>query len=856
MDTYVATIFTDATAEFADIQSASPSIDFLDFALTPALVPTFTSSPNFQITSSSAGGFAEIEFLLANNFWGVNFNYGNDLNGVQVRQGIWHMIDTASFAANQPMIAGQAQAADNPETIANGGLLPANPCAWDSSFPESGPNCIVGAPGGTAYHLGPASGAGGFVWDEAPGSLDMNAAAQHFVNAGIATGFNPTTSVLTGVSSGAAAHPVSFFIRNDNPTLLDLGDSLSEQICYLFTGSYNVPCSYLSITRGPITAFPGITTSSTNVNLSWGMYTSGIATSGALGDPALSGGAEHPHTDMAVDPFDGTLYFTFNSNFVNGNPNIVSPSGFCSLSSLHGGSSSANYMYLCNQPYDSISSQVEFAKCVTVSGDPISGSTNNNSTATCSGGGLSAIGAGIEAENSFGKRAYTIPIYAKTNQFGFLNNGFIRVVNSLEGTPNFFTNLDTFNPRAPVAGAFRVGFAQTTRSVNPYVASTVWDAMIIGNIYDSLIVGAPLSPDPTSNSMNWMVLAVQQLPNTSLTYTPPTGTQQTFRFTLRTDLFFQDTTAKVTSFDVAFSYLSMLASGAFQGGGLEPMTGVTILGPEQFDINVNGVGPFTFQALSGTTIVPGEYWTFQGASNWNSVLSTCTSTTSSCYPAQYTLNPASGAGSVPQVSCSLSCTFGAKFMNVDPIKMAPSFDPIAASTLIGSGPWMCLNTSTGKAGSGCSSSGSMNPPVGGSYILSRFGKGLAPGSSISSEYFRSNGNLALYLWSQDTGDITHDFLNFSVVASCFGAAVTSSGSCAHFQQGIGANGGPVSVGLSQVAIVNRFVGLNWTAPFSWLTSPPPGIVSLDPVLYENTITLNPASVAGCTLPYPTGGYDC
>jgi len=150
----------------------------------------------------------------------------------------------------------------------------------------------------------------------------------------------------------------------------------------------------------------------------------------------------------------------------------------------------------------------------------------------------------------------------------------------------------------------------------------------------------------------------------------------------------------------------------------------------------------------------------------------------------------------------------------------------------------------------------MNPPVGGSYVLSRFGKGLAPASSVSGIYFRSNGNLAAYLWSQDNGDITHDFLNFSVVASCFGAAVTSTGPCAHFQQGIGANGGPVSVGLSQVAIVNRFVGLNWVAPFQWASTPPVGIIPLPPVLYENTITLNPAAVAGCTTPYPIGGYDC
>jgi len=162
-----------------------------------------------------------------------------------------------------------------------------------------------------------------------------------------------------------------------------------------------------------------------------------------------------------------------------------------------------------------------------------------------------------------------------------------------------------------------------------------------------------------------------------------------------------------------------------------------------------------------------------------------------------------------------------------------------------------------SSGSGsCSSSGSQNPPVGGSYVLTRFGKGLAPCSSVSGTYFRSNCNLALYFWSQDNGDIIHDFLNFSVLASCFGRPVTPSAPCAHFQQGIGANGGPVSIGLSQVAIVNRFVGVNWVAPFNWASSPPVGILPLNPVLYENTITLNPAGLVGCTTPYPSGGYDC
>jgi hypothetical protein len=830
-DTFVATIFTDEQSEFTNIQSASPSIDMTDWPLTPALTPTFTSSSSFQITSIiSAAGNYEIQFMLANNFWGVNMNYGNDPNGVQIRQGIWHMIDTASFANSEPSLSGQAVALDSPNPTDNvGGLPAANPCGWDKAFPETGTNCIVGAPGGTAYHLGSAAGAGGFVWNQAPGSADMNAAAQHFVNAGIATGFNPSTSQLTGISAAAGAHQVNFFIRNDNPPRLDFGNSLAEQICWLFTGSYSVPCApYLSVTRGPITAFPGFTTSTTSVNLSWGMYTAAYgSTTGPL-------------------PFDSTFYFTYNSQFVSGISSIQSPSGPCSTLSVPT-VSAANYVYLCNPSYDSYTNQMEFAKCLTVTGDPVVGSTSNNSTGTCSGGGLSAIGAGLEAENQFGANAYTVEVFEQNEQFGLLNNGWIRVVNNVgAGLPNFWTWLNAWNSAPAVPGTIRQGFKQSTSSVSPFIDSTVWDAYIVGNIYDSLTVTNPLSG---GQLMDWMVLSIQQLPNSSLTYTPPSQTTQTFRFTLRSDLFFQDG-KKVTSFDVAFSYLALKGTGAFAGGGAAPMTGVTILGPSQFDINVNSVGPFTLLTVSGLPIMPGAYWSNAGSSAWTSAISTCTASNAPCYPAQYTI----GTPSTTTV-CALTCVFPASDMNVNVAQTSASYDPISTHTLVGSGAYTCGVVGSGGSGS-CSSTGTQNPPAGGSYVLSRFGKGLAPASSVSGIYFRSNGNLAAYLWSQDTGDITHDFLNFSVVASCFGAPVTSTGPCAHFQQGIGANGGPVSVGLSQVAIVNRFVGLNWIAPFNWAVSPPLGIVPLNPVLYENTVTLSPASLVGCTTPYPTGGYDC
>jgi hypothetical protein len=57
--------------------------------------------------------------------------------------------------------------------------------------------------------------------------------------------------------------------------------------------------------------------------------------------------------------------------------------------------------------------------------------------------------------------------------------------------------------------------------------------------------------------------------------------------------------------------------------------------------------------------------------------------------------------------------------------------------------------------------------------------------------------------------------------------------------------------------------VSWTHPYAWSDLTNIGIgpgVSLDgvpaPVLYEGSAVLNPASVAGCNLLYPAGGYDC
>jgi hypothetical protein len=802
MNTELVTVFTDETAEYNSLQSASPSIDLTDWPMTQSLVTPLTTSPNFLVSAPiSAHSYFEIEFMLANNFWGVNFNYGTDPNGIQIRQGISHLTDKVKFVTNDPHIGGGGSALDNPLPPSNGGLPTANPCGWDVSFPESGTGCVVGATGGTAYHLALAAGVN-FAWQPALGSPDFCAAAQHFVNAGLASAMSSPTCVLTGISSSAASHTVNFFVRSDDPARLDLGNGLAQEICALFGQGFVTSCApYLQTIAGPITAFPGFTTSPTSVNLNWGMYTAGF---------------------LNVYPFDSSLYFGYNSRFVSGIPSIKSPSGVCSSQAVPTFSAS-NYMYLCSSSYDGITTQMEFAPCVSAVGDPLPGSTSNGPGGNCPGTSkLSAVSAGIQAENLFGQAAYTIPIFTTSQQYAYLSNWSRVVNNDGLGVPNYFTWLNAYSPNPAQPGTVRQGFKQSTRSLDPYIASTAWDFYILGNIYDTLTAVNPLS---NNQVLDWMTTNIVKLSNSGLGYSPPPGTVSSFRFTLRNDLYWQDG-RQVTPWDVKFSYLTLQATGAYQGSVLAPVAGVTIVSQSQFDINVNAVGPFTVLSLTSVSIFPGRYWSTCPGSLWDGYVST---------------------GNVPS-----SC------IQADPNKIVATYDPLVNGILIGSGPWVC-KSATGVVGAACSSTGFMNPGPGGSYTLQRFGKGIAPGTSTTGAYFRSAGNLALWIWSEQN-NISPEII-FSIVAACYGQPVVPLGgvptpsSCAHFQQGIGASGGPTVVGLNQVSIELRFYGLEWVGPYNWVNTPPIGIASLSPVLYEG-ITLNPASVAGCSSAYPSGGYDC
>jgi len=287
----------------------------------------------------------------------------------------------------------------------------------------------------------------------------------------------------------------------------------------------------------------------------------------------------------------------------------------------------------------------------------------------------------------------------------------------------------------------------------------------------------------------------------------------------------------------------MAFEGSGVAGGLAPVIGIKVLSPTQVDLDVNAIAPFTKLFLSNP-ILPGRDWISTSvctATAWDTAANNpnfagANSALTACIAKPAAVTASGVIQPIPGDS------------NVDSAKIQPTYDPVASKNLIGSGPWTC-GSGSGIGGPSCSSSLKQATAAGDTWTLTRFGLGTVPGGTLSGTYFRSSGNLALWTYSGDRGVFSTDFLNFGTVSLCFGKPV-GTGGCTVWQHGIGGSAAGTTVGLSQVSIVQRFVGVNWVSPYDWVNLPPQNIATFPPVLHEGSVTLNPCSID------PVNGYDC
>jgi hypothetical protein len=837
MDTLNYRVFTDEQSEFNAIQATPPAIDFTDWPLDQPTVKSLILNSNYQVTNPiTDDGYFELEFHMGQNNWGCQFNFGDSACGVHIRQAFAHALDKNIFISTE--LAGNGVAIDNP-VPPSVDLNTPDPCAWDATHVQSGTNCIVNGAGGTAYHLAAATSGSGctntptFAYTPGCGTPDFCAAADHLIAAGLATGKTAGTCVLTGINTAAVtANPMQIFVRSDNTPRLHAGNSYVQFICALFTGTFVTGCglggsttNVFVVNTPGVGSFPGFYTSTTTVALTWDVYTAGFGN---------------------VLTFDTSLFLRYDSRFISGIFNIVAPSGPCSNAGLGPSFAASNYMYICSSSYDSNIEQAEFAPCLTAPGDPTTGQTRLTVTfANCPGTSqLSSASAAYKAQDIFGQNAFTIPWWTGKNQFAYLSGWQGAVLHKGDGfTPpgNYFTMLNAWNPNPPLAGTVRQGYAQGTLSVNPFISSPNFlrDQGVMYNVWDT---PSRTNPDSPQAYMDWMTIKTDQIPVGSLSYTAPPTTVAAFRYTLRNDIFWQ-TGQKVTAWDLAFSDVAFKSSGV--GGGLAPVVGIKVLSPTQVDLDVSAIGPFTKLFLSNP-VLPGRDWVntsvctpaaWDAAANnpnfaaANSALTACIAQSSAVTPSGV-IQPNQGVS------------------NVDSNKIQPTYDPVASGNLIGSGAWSCgIADTSATGGPGCSSTGKQATNPGDQWTLSRNGLGTIPEGSLSGTYFRSSGNLALWAYSGDRGVFSTDFLNFGAVSLCFGKPVGTAG-CTVWQRGAGGSASGTVIGLSQVSIVQRFVGVNWVSPFDWISSPPQNIAAFPPVLHEGSVTLNPCSID------PVNGYDC
>ena len=420
-------------------------------------------------------GYFEIQFDLSNPLWGIQQNFGTSLGGIELRQGVAHLVDKQNFAATNAACNGVACTPNDaamPICVVgncnNGGLYAANPCSWDTKYAQAGAACVVGAAGGTSYNCslsttcpGTVSACAGnalcqFSFQRPIGSKDFCAAANHFqqafTDAGI-TGvtlnanceLNPPTggwpAKVTAFGAGSTGPQtcsgntptanVCFVVRTSQPRK-DLGEGVAQQICALFSpafvaggwttlASQPLSCApYLQEIEVPITSVCAFTTSQTGTpNNCWGILTAGF---------------------ILVFPFDSSTYFEYNSQFSTKtnltcldsrcDPTVsgdTSPGSTCTGATLT--DAPGNYMYACDPSYDSLSSLMEFANCLGSPGpspDPTPGAASPT-FATCAGAavsgtcgassGCSAISAGYQALDYFGSHVFTMPIWSGIDRF-------------------------------------------------------------------------------------------------------------------------------------------------------------------------------------------------------------------------------------------------------------------------------------------------------------------------------------------------------------------------------------------------------------------------------------------------------
>jgi ABC-type transport system substrate-binding protein len=571
--------YSDQTSEFNDFVAGK--LDITDWAQPRGSFGAYDTNPDFTLSPLQGQyGLFGVYFNGASSVWKAwGCDWSNKTGttytsqcGIEMRQGFIHLVNRGDFANNNVASPSVGLADDSPQAKFPPGTPVATQCAWDQSIMvkyntscyaqwgglQPGAYTITGS-GSTCTPVAPTGTGPALLYQQCTpglgfpvtGSPDFCAAAQHMINAGVATGMNPTTCVLTGVNAGVITRQFRFMVRSTNPRRT-LGFGLTNEINTLFGASV------VSVTVGTIDQIGPIVFNNEAGHVDdWEAYTFGYSEAGPYGGDALFG-----------------LYLSKFSA-------ITGPCAGATGDVI----STPNPTFLCNPKLDAL---------LTTQSNSATLATYNTNT--------------LAAMNLIGQLASDLVTYspglrvaALTSVGGLVNTRGV-AYNSAQNPLNVHKNV-AYTPVNPIyafgggdATTLRFGQASATTSENVFSASTVWEFTMLNEVYDTLFSA---NPDKPIQVFCWMcdtyTVSVDGVGNTH------------FLVQLRQNLRFHDGSA-VDARDVAFSLLALRDLAPTAGGALSGLLkSVTVLSNTTLDIVFLGQSvlyPVDLEAF----IIPRRLW--------------------------------------------------------------------------------------------------------------------------------------------------------------------------------------------------------------------------------------------------------
>jgi len=387
-----------------------------------------------------------------------------------------------------------------------------------------------------------------------------------------------------------------------------------------------------------------------------------------------------------------------------------------------------NYIYYCRPDYDHFSKMLEF-------NDTLSG----------------AIASAQGAMQIFGKTVPSIPIWSSIIEIPY-STGWTGINNAVGmGPSNYFTSLNAWSQTPAVFGTQRWGFAHSTISLNPFSTLTVSDVRADDLIYDTLVRTAPYNATTPFAWLSNQFYTVAATTSAQCGSVP--GTVDCIIFNLRPSVHFHDWVS-LTGSDVKFSLLAFKQVPGLNSANVANILDVTYVpgpapGSQSIFVHLSSSSPFAILNLGQVPILPQHIW--------------ASDKTSFC--------PGTPTGATPPASCTVNSTL----INAD---------PVVNHLLIGSGPFECVDLSTGQVGGGCTrtaagTQGTQLVDAGGTIILQRFGFGY-PGYDSAHSYFRGSRLYKVFQWADRLGQGTVNIVDVSNAGGCWNKPISTNPGCAHW----------------------------------------------------------------------------